>query len=149
MKKRPKRKSRSRFTESIAQSIVALINQWPANKRLTWEGIVSMTKHDTGLEWSRQTLQKQEPIRLAYDAHTAHYREYIRSGNLPKRISPENLVIQQKLDRVNSENDELRETLRRSDERLIRYLANAIRYGITQEQLESPVPKIVTGTEEE
>lgn len=143
MKKQKRRKARGRYTAEVERHVVALIEQWPTTKRLKWTGIVDMVKHDLGHEWTRQTLEKKPAIRKAYETHGARHRVYAATGKVLKLPAPEVVVLQQNNVRLRAENDALRDTLRRSDERLVRYLANANRFGISQELLEAPILKIV------
>jgi hypothetical protein len=67
----------------------------------------------------------------------------MRTGMVSKVPTPEVVAKQQRIKQLLAEREVFIETLRVSDERLVRYLANSIRYGVSQEQLESPMLKIV------
>jgi hypothetical protein len=84
-------------------------------------------------------LQAHQPIKDAYDNHAQRFREYRQTGKNPRAKPPEIVVLQQKLDKERAENADLRETLRQYDERLCTYFQNALRHGISPEQLEAPL----------
>ncbi|UJB31364.1 hypothetical protein [Chromobacterium sp. Beijing] len=89
--------------------------------------------------WTRQALQAHSVIKQAYDDQKVAHRAQRNTGKKPIVRPPHEVVLAQTVERLKKENAELRETLRHYDELLIRHVANAIRYGITHEQLEQPI----------
>ncbi|WP_316677853.1 hypothetical protein [Ralstonia chuxiongensis] len=106
---------------------------------MTWDGVVRLVESSLGHRWTRQTLQAREKVKGAYDEHARRHQEFRSSGKISRVRAPEIEVLQQKLDGEQEENAALRETLRKYDELLCTYLHNAIRHGLSPQQLEAPL----------
>lgn len=136
MQPRKRKQTRRKLTDQRVQFIVRLIEDWPLQKILTWEGVVALILKETGHVWTRQGLQAHDEIKAAYAAKISACREFHKKGKIPKNKAPIQVVMEQKLGREQDKNSEIQKTLRWYDERFVRHIANAIRFGITQEQLE-------------
>ncbi len=137
----PPRKPNQRrhLTERQILHIAALIKEWANSAPPTWERIVTLVAQELHHQWSRQTLQSHPQIKQAYENKVAACRYQLKTGKQPPQHLPEHIVLEQKLEQLESENEELNARLHEYDELLLRYLGNAIRYGVTQEQLEQPL----------
>jgi len=144
--KQRKRSKRSvRLTDAYKSIIRTLINKWPENRRLTWEDVIKMAEEAIGNRWTRQALCSHEELNAAYETAVQRYTTYRLRGPKKKVHADETEVLRQRSARLAAEIDALKETLRKSDDRLVRYLGNAIRHGITQEMLEAPLIPIDRG----
>lgn len=138
MQPRKRKQTRRKLTGQRVQFIVGLIEDWPLRKILTWEGVVALILKETGHVWTRQGLQAHDDIKAAYAAKTSAYRGFHKTGKIPKNKTPTQSIWEQKVKREQDKYSKLQKTLRWFDERFVRHIANAIRFGITQEQLEEP-----------
>ncbi|MBP4047406.1 hypothetical protein [Chromobacterium violaceum] len=127
------------MTERQILHIAALIKEWTNSAPPTWKRIVTLVAQELHHQWSRQTLQSHPQIKQAYENKVAACRYQLKTGKQPPQHLPEHIVLEQKLEQLENENEELKARLHEYDELLLRYLGNAIRYGVTQEQLEQPL----------
>jgi len=134
-----RRKKKRRLTADEVNLIATLIKGRPSSQVLAWEGVVDLAKVQFGHEWTRQALQAHVDIKDAYSKHAQRHRQYRETGKPPRAKEPEIVVLQQKLDKEKTDNASLRETLRQYDELLCTYMSNAIRHGISPEQLGAPL----------
>ena len=137
--RRVQRVKKRRLTDEDAVRIGSLIKGQPSNRPMTWHGVVRLVESSLGHRWTRQTLQAHEKVKGAYDEHARRYQEFRSSGKISRAKAPEIVVLQQKLDGEQAENAALRETLRKYDELFCTYLQNAIRHGLSPEQLGAPL----------
>lgn len=122
--------------------LLGLIRQWPANRRLTWTNIVEWGVEHCNHRWTRQTLCGQPALRDAYEAH-AELRKKRKEGKRGMSVvNPENQVIADRIERLEIEKAEFLKALAQYDEKFVRYIGNAIRYGISQEKLEAPLVEV-------
>lgn len=127
------------LTENQIKHVAALIKAWPQSAPPTWNDVVALVEQELRHRWTRQALQAHSAIKQAYDDQKVAHRAQRNTGKKPVVRPPHEIVLAQTIERLKKENAELRETLRHYDELLIRHVANAIRYGITHEQLEQPL----------
>ncbi|MEO9383642.1 hypothetical protein [Chromobacterium phragmitis] len=130
---------RRHLTERQILHIATLIKEWTTPTPPTWEKIVTLVAQELHHQWSRQTLQSHPQIKQAYENKVATCRSQLKTGKQPPQRLPEHIVLEQKLEQLKNENEELQARLHEYDELLLCYLGNAIRYGVTQEQLEQPL----------
>ncbi|MBX9348502.1 hypothetical protein K5M36_15510 [Chromobacterium vaccinii] len=130
---------RRHLTERQILHIATLIKEWTTPTPPTWEKIVTLVAQELHHQWSRQTLQSHPQIKQAYENKVAACRSQLKTGKQPPQRLPEHIVLEQKLEQLKNENEELQARLHEYDELLLCYLGNAIRYGVTQEQLEQPL----------
>ncbi|CAN7176463.1 hypothetical protein [Caballeronia sp. LjRoot31] len=140
-KRKVHRNERRRLTSDEIKLIATLIKGQAAGRTLTWNDVVGIGEANIGYKWTRQTLQAQAKIKDAYDEHGRGCTEYRETGKRPRTKAPESLVSEQKLDKAHTDIRELRETLRKYDELLSTYLHNALRHGVSAEQLGAPLVK--------
>ncbi|MFM0209495.1 hypothetical protein PQQ96_19005 [Paraburkholderia sediminicola] len=140
-KRKVHRNERRRLTSDEIKLIATLIKGQAAGGALTWIDVVGLGETNIGYKWTRQTLQAQAKIKDAYDKHGRDYKEYRATGKRPRTRAPESVVSEQKLDKAHVDIAELRETIRKYDELLFTYLHNALRHGISAEQLGAPLLK--------
>lgn len=137
--RRVQRVKKRRLTNEDAIRIGSLIKGQPSNRPMTWDGVVRLVESSLGHRWTRQTLQAHEKVKGAYGEHARRYQEFRASGKVSRAKAPEIDLLQQKLDGERAENAALREMLRKYDELLCTYLHNALRHGLSPEQLEAPL----------
>ncbi|WP_143325820.1 hypothetical protein [Paraburkholderia ribeironis] len=116
-----------------------LITGLPSNQAVSWESIVALAKRQFDHVWTRQALQAHPDIKNAYSEHGKLHSQFCKTGKTPRATAPEIDVLQQKLDKEQAENAQNRETLRQYDELLCTYVTNALKHGISPEQLAAPL----------
>ena len=88
------------------------------------------------IEPSRQTLARQEPIKIAFDIRKAELRKGELDGGDVR-------VLGQRVQRLTTENRELCVQIERYKERLVRWQYNAWKKrGLTEHDLEEPLPEL-------
>lgn len=118
--------------DQIAQ-VVSLIDTWPEGTALTWEALRGLVESRLYLRPSRQTLHRQDRIRLAYRSR----KDALRAGADGPRRFPN-----ARLNRLDAENARLERELGAAHERLARWQYNAYKHGLTQQQLDAPMPRV-------
>lgn len=126
-------KQRVRITPEFLADICELILEWRGP--LTWENIVKEAERVCGHPWTRQGLNKHEAIRNAYLAKTT---ALTNSKPVPEGDIAQ-LMLLERIERLEIENRRLCECVRTYDELFIRYQANAHRIGISPAELEKPL----------
>jgi len=117
--------------------IVRAIQAAPAMDSLTWLDIQRIASEHAGdgYIWTRQALERHAEIKSAYLAHDVERRKRAKRGGAAGRRLSES----QKIARLESEIEALRKTLREYDERFATHIVNALRHGLTVEQLGEPL----------
>lgn len=94
-------------------------------------------------KFTRQTLSANHAINEQYQERVDAYRKLRVGGKPPKEQIDD--PIAEEIKTLNNEVAELKETIAVYDELLMRIIANAIKHGISQEQLETPLEPIEQG----
>jgi len=138
LRKKPsgRRKQRVRITPEIAANICELILEWRGP--FTWERIIEEAERVCGHPWTRQGLNKHPDIRKSYQDKTI---ALTNSKPVPEGDIAQ-LMLLEKIERLEIENRRLCESVRIYDELFIRYQANAHRKGINPAELEKPLEPV-------
>ena len=137
-------KRHPRLSEEQAQLISQLIDEWPANDPLKWSDVVDVAHKHLQVKWSRQTLEKRKGIK---DAYLRQFARRSTSGDLPgRRTALAREYGDRRILNLKAENQKLRETLLEYDRRLVRYVANALANGLSEEQLDVPIRPVLEPT---
>jgi hypothetical protein len=111
--------------------------------RPTWGHVMKAAHDATGRMVSRQSLCEHELIAKAYDAKVDEFRSFQRTGKEPKPPCDDMERQDRNHDRERIAYLEAR--LAEQDRIIVLHVANAIRFGITQRQLEQPTQKYMKG----
>ena len=117
--------SRARLTPETVGRIVGLIDDWPANRLLTWDDVVRDAETHLRHRWTRQGLERHTPIKRAFEAKRRAFQECKRTGKSVKRRLPEHEIRDQRNIRLARELAEVRRTLAQYDDLFARYHNNA------------------------
>ena len=118
-------------------AIVNLIRGW-GNAKLTWPSICEAAESLVGKKPTRQSLCRNESIRDAYKTKKKNLKE---SG--VRRPRPASLeAAGQRIANLESLALELKEENRRYKQQYVIWQYNAYKYGLTEEQLNEPLPMI-------
>lgn len=121
-------------TDQIAQ-VVSLIDTWPDGSALTWEALRDRVERRLFIRPSRQTLHRQDHIRIAYRSR----KDALRAGagaDRPRRVA------NARLNRLDAEVARLERELGAAYERLARWQYHAYKHGLTMQQLDAPMPRV-------
>ncbi|WP_104047658.1 hypothetical protein [Vibrio jasicida] len=130
------------LTDTDISNVCELLDDWPTDSKLTWDRLVEAVAHDYRLTTTRQTLQKQPRIKVAYTEV-----KKIVSGNSPKVIAARNRHLPSSLKAAADQLEKKERTIKRLEaenrqllEQFHTWLYNATQHGITIEQLSEPLP---------
>lgn len=126
------------LTDKDISDVVDLLDDWPLGSKLTWDRLVEAFEHAHNVITTRQTLQKQNRIKIAFQEvkDIVSGKAALNKPKLPPslKIASERIESQQrKIERLEDEN-------RRLLEQAHTWLYNAHRFGITIEQLSESLP---------
>lgn len=124
------------LTDKDIGIIVNLIDS--VRDKLTWDSLCDAVEPLIGTRPTRQTLNAHERIKTAF----ALKKEQLKSGFQPSRRPASLAIAEQRLRRLESEN----ERLRRENELLLQRFAtwqyNAYKHGMTPAKLDATLPAI-------
>ena len=124
------------LTARDIELLVGLIDGWDG--KLTWDAVCDEAKGLIGTRPTRQTLNAHARIKSAFGDKKAQQK----AGLKPKK-RPESLAIaEQRIHRLDSENQRLKAENNRLLERFVRWQYNAQKRGISQTVLDAPLPEI-------
>jgi hypothetical protein len=126
------------LSDEDIKKIVEHLDEWELSTKVTWDKLCNSLDEKLGISHTRQTLQKHERIKDAFDGLKKHIRGKRPHG---KKVLPSSLAAASKQI----------ESLKRKNERLERENANLLQqfqvwqynahvHGIMQEQLSQPLP---------
>ena len=138
-------RSRVELTPAIVEKIVGLISDWPAQRVLTWDGVVAHVAAFLRHKWTRQGLERHSRIKEAYEAKREEYRQYKKNGKFPRLGLPEHELRLQQVARLTDELQAARRMLRDYDERFVLLQAAALRHGLTLAQIEASLVPLDRG----
>lgn len=132
-----KRNRSSNLSDKDIERIVRILDGWSG--KLTWNSLINEIEFRMKERYTRQTLSKHSRIKDAYSL-------------TKKRLSSKNEVIDsafkkhdaliEKLQRLESENNRLNMENNQLLSQFARWAYNAYIRGITQDELDSPLPKV-------
>lgn len=128
------------LTDKNILDIVTLLDDWPEDTKLTWFRLVEAVQHDYGIETTRQTLQKQTRIKLAF----TEVKQIISGAGLfktKKSLPPSLKIAAQRLAAKEREVERLKRENMQLLEQFHVWLYNAYRLNIKIEELNTPLPQ--------
>jgi len=134
---KPKAGPRQHLSKEGVMRTVRVIQATPPLACLTWSDIQKIASEQAGggYVWTRQALERHAEIKRAYQFHEERRKKLTRRGG--KGVS--RLTDDQKLSRLEQENEALRKTLSEYDARFATYLANAIGHGMSLQEISKPL----------
>ena len=125
------------LSQSDISAIVDIIRGW-ATEKLTWDGISEAAAKVIGSTPTRQTLNAHQAIKDAYAAKKNGLKI-----SLPKNALPSSLkVAAQRINRLQTENDELRMKNSALLEQFVKWQYNSYKHGLQEHQLNAELPRI-------
>ena len=117
-------------TEQIDQ-IVSLLDGWPTGTKLTWEALLRLVLQRLRIRPTRQALSNHERIAIAFRTRKAALRN-------SREISDGYLIPTERVRRLKAENDRLGAENQLLRERFERWMYNAYRHGLKEDELDAP-----------
>lgn len=116
--------------------LISLIDGW--NGKLTWDALCDEAEGLIGTRPTRQTLNAHARIKSAF----GDKKSQLKTGFRPTK-RPESLAIaEQRIHRLESENQRLKAENNRLLERFIRWQYNAQKHSLSQAALDMDLPEI-------
>ncbi len=129
--------AKARLTDGEIEQIVGLITTWRGD--LSWELLTERVASMLGRTFTRQGLNKQENILVAFQNAKIRLRTVAPD---PSGLSPELALAQARIDSMTAELAVLRAERDRLNEKFATWLYNARSRGITIVDLNRPLPKV-------
>jgi len=125
------------LTENDIQAIISIIDGWQDGK-LTWDNICNKVSDLVGKKPTRQSLNAHELIKNAYLSKKGVMKN---SGN-SKRLSANQQIASDRINNLESKVARLEMEVRKKDEKYVIWQYNAYKHGMTEEELNQPLPPI-------
>nr|WP_299380304.1 hypothetical protein [uncultured Halomonas sp.] len=124
------------LTEKDISIIVNQINS--ARDKLTWDGLCDTVEPLIGTRPTRQTLNAHERVKTAFTSKKEQIKSGFRSSKRPPSLS----IAEQRIRRLESENDRLKRENQLLLQRFVVWQYNAYKHGMTLSKLDEPLPII-------
>lgn len=130
--------SRSRnLTPGAIEQIVSILDGWSG--KLTWNLLIQSVARRLRVTYTRQALHKHERIRRAFSLRK---KTIFVSDEQKKAISPESQATNERIARLEGENQRLQMENDRLLEQFVRWAYNAYSRGLDEQFLSRPLPPI-------
>jgi predicted nuclease with TOPRIM domain len=126
------------LTDKDIANVVEILDEWPAESKLTWDKLVDAVEHEYKFKTTRQTLQNPTRIKIAFK----EVKKLI-SGNLTtnnKSLPPSLKIAAARLEKYENKIERLEFENQKLLEQFHVWLYNANRFGIKIEQLSEALP---------
>lgn len=116
--------------------LIGLIDGW--NGKLTWEALCDETEALIGTRPTRQTLNAHARIKSAFGDKKAQQKAGFKSTKRPESLA----IAEQRIHRLESENQRLKAENNRLLERFVRWQYNAQKRGLSLASLDASLPDV-------
>ncbi|MBS7847612.1 hypothetical protein KFF47_33045 [Pseudomonas fluorescens] len=124
------------LTKKDIEILVNLIDAWEGT--LGWEALCDAVSPLIGGRPTRQTLSSHSQVKAAF----GHKKQQLKSGFIGTKRPASLNIAEQRIRRLESENDRLKAENGRLLERFLKWQYNAYRCGISQDKLDVSLPSI-------
>lgn len=124
------------LTDRDVDIFVGILDGWDG--KLTWEALCDAGAEVLGSRPTRQTLYSHPDIKSAYSDRKA----LLKSGLTPMKRPASLAIAEQRIRRLEGENQRLEAEKARLNEKFLRWQYNAEKKGLSEAYLESPLPRI-------
>jgi hypothetical protein len=118
--------------------VVVLLDTWPEDAPVTWDKLGARVEEMLGHRWTRQTLEANADIKVAYLGR----KDVGRVQPPAKPRDPTEVVFNRRIATLEADMAKLRTTLATYEERFAVHQYNALARGISVQELETPLPDI-------
>ncbi|MEX5665983.1 hypothetical protein ABFV57_14085 [Pseudomonas neuropathica] len=124
------------LTRRDIEILVNIIDVWEG--KLSWDALCDAVAPLIGGRPTRQTLSSHGQVKTAFSHKKEQQKTGIVAGKRPASLS----IAEQRIKRLENENDRLRAESSRLLERFIRWQYNAYKHGLSKDKLDAPLPNI-------
>ena len=124
------------LTSKDIEILVNLIDAWEG--KLGWDALCEAVAPLIGGRPTRQTLSSHDQVKAAF----GHKKEQLRNGFVETKRPASLSIAEQRIRRLESENDRLKAENGRLLEQFLKWQYNAYRHGISQDKLDASLPSI-------
>ena len=124
------------LTSKDIEILVNLIDAWEG--KLGWDALCGAVAPLIGGRPTRQTLSSHDQVKTAF----RHKKEQLRKGFVSTKRPASLSIAEQRIKRLESENDRLKAENGRLLERFLKWQYNAYKHGISQDKLDASLPSI-------
>lgn len=117
-------------------TIINLIDS--AQEKLTWDGLCDSAEPLIGTRPTRQTLNAHERIKTAFSLKKEQLKGGFQTSKRPASLA----IAEQRIKRLESENDRLKRENGLLLQRFVTWQYNAYKHGMTPAKLDAPLPAI-------
>jgi hypothetical protein len=128
------------LTRKDIEVLVNLIDAWEG--KLGWDALCDAVAPLIGGRPTRQTLSSHGQVKTAF----GHKKEQQKNGFVTTKRPASLSIAEQRIRRLESENDRLKSENSRLLERFLRWQYNAYKYGVSQDKLEASLPSLDRGS---
>ena len=123
------------LTNDDVKMIVNMLHKW--TYELTWDLLVDACREKLGITTTRQALSRKQEIKETFQLTKKRLKVKGENYARPNSIN----VAHQRIEALSNELDALREAHDFLVEKFTRWQYNALSRGMTQEELERPLPR--------
>ncbi|MEY9829746.1 hypothetical protein ABIA25_001561 [Sinorhizobium fredii] len=138
--------ARARLTDKEIEMIVGMLASWKGT--LTWDKLLDRVRPFLRRSFTRQGLDKNESIKLAYGLAKDRIRTRPKRKGVESDLPPELAYAQQRIDTLTAEVARLETERERFLERFAIWLYNARSRGISEADLNRELPPVDRGASE-
>ncbi|HBO6990725.1 hypothetical protein R5022_21415 [Pseudomonas aeruginosa] len=125
-----------KLTDSGIEKAVRLLDGWAG--KLTWDRYLAMLEVEIGHKYTKAAMLRHPRIKAAWDHAKEHAREEGAVGGPRSAVETEKALervhlLERRVERLTRENNSLLE-------QFVRWSHNAVRSGLTIEDLDRPLP---------
>ncbi|MDT4834792.1 hypothetical protein FQZ97_684420 [compost metagenome] len=124
------------LTSKDVVTLITLIDSWEG--KLTWELLCDAALPLIGTRPTRQTLSSHAQIKAAF----GHKKEQQKTGFVSSKRPPSLRIAEQRIRRLENENDRLKAENSELLVRFTKWQYNAYKHGVSKEKLDADLPKI-------
>ncbi|MNJ26543.1 hypothetical protein D3C77_210290 [compost metagenome] len=124
------------LTTKDIELLVGLIDGW--NGKLTWDALCDGAEGLIGTRPTRQTLNARARIKCAFGDKKTQQKAGFQPTKRPASLA----IAEQRIHRLESENQRLKAENNHLLERFVRWQYNALKRGLSQGVLDAPLPRI-------
>ncbi|MFK5893997.1 MAG: hypothetical protein QM504_12320 [Pseudomonadota bacterium] len=125
------------ISDTDIEKIVSLIDGWDDDVKFTWEKLCDRAKDHLSIMTTRQTLQKFNRIKDAYEQKKILLRQ---NGKVKSKPVPSLNIAAKRIAKLDAENTRLKREQEQLLSQFMVWQYNAYANGMSMEQLNNPMP---------
>ena len=123
------------LTRDDLEAICSVLDSWPEGTTLTWDAFLRRCEQQHGIFSTRQTFSRHPDIKLAFRTRKDTLRAERPPRSRQSYLESENRALRAENARLRRENERLLE-------KFVRWLYNAYKRGISEHELDAPMPRV-------